>query len=216
MSLTKAIDALLAFVEKSETSSSIEEPRPIDESRFYKLDNDVYLEAFRAGLLAHLPSEADECIGKSKLPVAGTMHGFWPNVTDRWRNDMITMRALAEDQAAANAAKSRPKIGRPRKGQAKSDEHIESALVQHHGYDMGSVTNHTPASVAELAKTSSKSKSTVSRFLTKKFGSDGHDKYVAICNRDEIAFHIAKWRDELANFDEIDVDRLITESRRER
>ena len=212
MTLTQAIDALLAFVDEHYRTPDYGDRLP----EFDTLDKEVYVEACRAGLQDSMPRR-DATFNSHQIVYFGRTNvpGCWSSPADApstlvlmatpgWKADMEILLALAEGKTGA------PRTGRPRKGEMDKDHLVIGALVEHHGYQQGgSVINYNPAKTARLAQLASEgnvtvSKATVSRFFTTKFPGQkknlpgrGYKGYENACTAEKIGLLLAIWQGDL-------------------
>jgi hypothetical protein len=103
MALIDAIDKLLAGIDSYLAIPDRSKP-PFDFEQFTKLDRAVYVEAFRLGLVPHLPKpgHAQRHSGRTNMPSGpGTMRdppGYYypmPSCIPAWRDELLTLRELA-------------------------------------------------------------------------------------------------------------------------
>jgi hypothetical protein len=112
LSLTSAIDSLLAFID-AYLAIPPRQRAPFDISQFEALDRAVYVEAVRLGLSGEVPPPGLRTFGKMHMPGGpGTMRdppGYFypmPSKIAGWRSAMLALRALAE-------AKDREEVAKP-------------------------------------------------------------------------------------------------------
>lgn len=94
--------------------------------------------------------------------------------------------------AADSIGSSKPRAGG--RGNSKAPM-IMAALTKHHQFDprTRSALNCDPISVQDLARLAGASTSTVSAFLKRHFGDDGHCGYSSACRSNRILEHLVKW-----------------------
>ncbi|MGD0897710.1 MAG: hypothetical protein ABR915_07720 [Thermoguttaceae bacterium] len=129
-----------------------------------------------------------------------------PRLADRCDEQTAAGQPAKRAAPRPNAAsilpgKPRTRAKRPGGGSTPGDELVLGALRSYHSHEPGGGTdNHEPASLDELAKLSGQSKSTVSRFLKKKFpkggGLFGHRAYKAAVLRRDIDRLLDGWEGE--------------------
>jgi len=198
--LIEAVDALLAFVEPYDPARG-NQNEEFDLLQFQTLDLTVYVEAQSLDLANELPKREEGLLaflGKTNLPGMGLDSGaFVPMITSQWRMDMCALSVLAKSRSA-RAAKQR--TGRPRKNETDKDTLVVSALAKHHQYEPGgSVGNFEPATCRKLAEHNNGiSAAALSRFLARKFGGKGHQRYAAACHRGEIGRLLANWQGDVS------------------
>ncbi len=76
-----------------------------------------------------------------------------------------------------------------------ADALVLAALRKHHGYDMGSVTNHEPATARGLTELGSPSSAALTRFLERKHLDS--KKYKAQCHKGQIGSLLMLWSGEV-------------------
>jgi hypothetical protein len=139
MSLTSAIDALIAFV-TDYNGLPVRQRPPFDVSRFEDLDRAVYVEACRLGLSNHMPrprrGRTLETFGHTNLPGVRTMHdspGYFelmPSQIRYWQIEMLSLRALAAGKGKIKEKREvgpRPPRGRKPDTDPKDDQRIADA-----------------------------------------------------------------------------------------
>src|SRR4051812_15005556 len=111
MSLTRAIDAVIVFVDSylnrydawrsANPVQKWNDPVPdsyprFDTEQFEQLARTIRVEAEKLGLGDRLPPpEGSECLSQVNLPGAWMLFtGFHPMPTGRWRDAMLTLRAF--------------------------------------------------------------------------------------------------------------------------
>lgn len=202
--LIDAIDRLLDFV-GDRVFLAREETE-----RFHELDREVFSESHLAELCGAFPKREDlerpltvgglrpvQFLGQTKLPYDPGPDGFevFPDVSG-WRETLLALRHLAGSVQRKKPEGRKRKVGRPSKEETSKDTLAIAAFAIHHQYEAGgAVGNYDPANLGKLAEQhEGLTRSTLSRFLKKKFGERGHKGYVAACTAEKIGSFLAKWQ----------------------